>query len=153
MCAERSAVNTERRFINIVAILVSKVKASWLGKINLVSCDGKFSPNRAPGLDIDLWAIEGSFIWHFDKIDSGIFENVARHIFRSFPKFGFIDKLLPELRRIVGREPHQVFINPEELEVFQIHFVDRVELRFELLRCAVNVCIIHLHRAHPHQAE
>ena len=51
------------------------------------------------------------------------------------------------------REAHQIFLNPEEREIFQIHLVHGVELRLELVRRAVNVRVVHLHRAHPHQPE
>ncbi len=51
------------------------------------------------------------------------------------------------------RETHQIFVDPEELEIIQIHLVHGVELRFELLRRHVEMRIVHLHRAHPHQSE
>ena len=52
-----------------------------------------------------------------------------------FPKLRFIDEFLAELGRIVRRETHQIFLDPEELEIIQIHFVHGVELVLELLRC------------------
>ena len=51
----------------------------------------------------------------------------------------------------MSRETHQVFFDSEDLEIFQIHLVDGIELRFELLRRHVKMRIVHLHRAHPHQ--
>ena len=42
------------------------------------------------------------------------FANVARHIFGFLQSVRFIDKLLSELRRIVRRETHQIFLDPEK---------------------------------------
>ena len=50
-------------------------------------------------------------------------------------------------------ETHQIFLDPEELEIFQIHFVDRIELGFELFRCAVDMRVVHLQGAHSHETE
>ena len=51
------------------------------------------------------------------------------------------------------REAHQIFVDPEELEIFQIHLVHGVEFRVELFRRAVNMRVVHLQRAHPHESE
>ena len=48
-------------------------------------------------------------------------------------------------------ESHLVFLESKDLEIFEIHFVDRLEFIRELIRRAVNVCIVHLHGSHPHQ--
>ena len=51
------------------------------------------------------------------------------------------------------RETHDVFLDPEELEVIQIQFVHGEELGFELLLGAVDVGVVHLERTHAHEAE
>src|SRR5437867_1348239 len=51
------------------------------------------------------------------------------------------------------RKAHQIFLDPEKLEIVQIHLVYGVELRFELLRRHVEMGVVHLERAHPHQSE
>ena len=50
-------------------------------------------------------------------------------------------------------ETHEVFVDPEDLEILQVHLVDRVELGLELRLGAVEVRVVHLHRTHAHQAE
>ncbi len=51
------------------------------------------------------------------------------------------------------RETHQIFLDPEELEIVQIHFVHGVEFRFELFRRAIDVRVVHVQQAHPHQSK
>ncbi len=53
----------------------------------------------------------------------------------------------------MGGETHDVFLDAEDLEILQIHLVHGVELRFELLLGAVDVGVVHLERAHAHEAE
>ena len=62
-----------------------------------------------------------------------------------YPELGFIDEFLAELRRIVGGETHDVFLDAEDLEILQIHLVHGVELVLELLLGAVDVGVVHLH--------
>ena len=50
-------------------------------------------------------------------------------------------------------ETHDVFVDPEELEVFQIHLVHGEELRLELVFGAVDVGVVHLERANAHEAK
>ena len=42
------------------------------------------------------------------------------------------------------RETHQIFLDAEQLEIFQIHFVYGIEFRFELFRRHVEMRVIHL---------
>ena len=151
--AERRAMNAERRLFGVVLVFVNEIEAARLREIDLVGRDGELAADRAPGLHVDLRSVERGFVRDLDKIDPGILEDVARHFFGLFPKLRFIDKLLSELGRIVGGETHQIFLDPEELEIFQIHLVHGVELRFELFRREINVRVVHLHRAHPHEPE
>jgi hypothetical protein len=53
----------------------------------------------------------------------------------------------------VRAEAHDVFLDAENLEILQIHLVDRVELGGELLRRAIDVRVVHVERAHAHEAE
>ena len=80
-------------------------------------------------------------------------EDAADHVFGLEPERGVIDEFLAELGWIVGGETHDVFLDPEDLEILQIHLVDGVELGFELLFGAVDVGVVHLQRTHAHEAE
>ena len=53
----------------------------------------------------------------------------------------------------MGGEAHDVFLDAEDLEILQIHLVHGVELALELLLGAVDVGVVHLERAHAHEAE
>ena len=151
--AKRRAMNADRDLVGVVAVLIAKIKIARLREIDLVGRDGKLASDHAPRLHVDLRPVKGRFVRHFDVIDSRVFQNVARHLFGLFPKLRFIDKFLAELRWIVRRETHQIFVDPEELEIVQIHFVHRIELGFELLRRHVEMGVVHLQRAHPHESE
>ena len=66
---------------------------------------------------------------------------------------GSLTNFSPQPGRVVRAEAHDVFLDAENLEIFQIHFVDRVELGRELFRRAINVRVVHVQRAHAHEAE
>src|SRR5207237_2894507 len=104
------------------------VERARLGKVDLISRDRKLAPDCAPCLHVDFWSVERRFIRHFNKVDPGILQDAARHFFGLPPKLGFIDKFLSELRGIVRRETHQIFLNPEKFEIIQIHLVCRLLL-------------------------
>ena len=53
----------------------------------------------------------------------------------------------------MGAEAHLVAVEPEDLEVLQVHVVDRPELLGELLGRAVQVGVVHVHAAHAHEPE
>src|SRR2546428_11055416 len=116
-------MNAKRRLLGVVAVPVSEIESAWLREVDLVGGDAELATNRAPGLHVDLWTIKRRLVRHFDKIDSGILEDTACHFLGFFPKLRFINKLLAQFRRIVSREAHQIFLDPEELEIFQIHLV------------------------------
>src|SRR3954451_4957127 len=103
VCAKRRAMNTDRDLVDVIAVLIAKVKIARLREIDLVSRDGKLASDHAPRLHVDLWPVKGRFVWHFDVIDPGVFQNIARHLFGLFPKLRFIDEFLPKLLWIVGR--------------------------------------------------
>ena len=123
------------------------------GEIDLVGGDGEFAADGAPDLDVDLRAVEGGFVRHFDVVDAAALEDAADHVLGLEPERGVIDEFLAELRRIVGGETHDVFLDAEDLEILQIHLVHGEELGFELLFGAVDVGVVHLERAHAHEAE
>src|SRR5882724_2264941 len=101
--AKGGAMDADRNFVDVIAIFVAKVKVARLGEIDLVRRDRKLASDYAPRLNVDLWAVKGCFVWHFDIIDSGVLQNVACHFLGFFPKFWFIDKFLAELGWIVRR--------------------------------------------------
>src|SRR5437867_7435963 len=98
---ERRAMNADRCLVSVVPVFVAKIKIARLREIDLVGRDGKLAADHAPCLNVDLRAVEGGFVRHFDIIDSGILENVTSHFLSLFPKLRFIDKFLAELGRIM----------------------------------------------------
>src|SRR4051795_7569135 len=86
--AERRAMDAERNLVNIIAVAINKIEPARLRKIDLVGCDGEFAADHAPDLHIDLRTVERRLVGHFDIIDTGILENIARHFFGLFPKLG-----------------------------------------------------------------
>src|SRR5829696_10453290 len=51
------------------------------------------------------------------------------------------------------RKPHDIFINAKYLEILEVHFIYGTELTVELLLGAIDVCIIHVQAADPHQSK
>src|SRR5438876_6011091 len=100
MRAERRTMDADWNLLDIIAVLVAKIKIARLGEIDLVGRDGKLAADHAPRLHVDLWSVKRRFVWHFDVINPRVFQNVARHLFGLLPKLGFIDKFLPKLRGI-----------------------------------------------------
>src|SRR2546422_4353737 len=96
MRSERCAMNADRDLVDVIAVLVAKIKIARLGEIDLVGRDGKLAADHAPRLHVDLWSVKRRFVWHFDVINPRVFQNVARHLFGLLPKLGFIDKFLPK---------------------------------------------------------
>src|SRR5438874_10897875 len=106
--AERRAMNAKWRLLGVVAIFVNEIEPARLREVVLVGRDGKLAADRAPGLHVDLRAVERGFVWHLDDIDSGILEHASRLLFCLLPQFWLIDMLFPELAGIVGRGTHQM---------------------------------------------
>src|SRR5882724_2454675 len=113
MRTERRAMNADRDLVCVIAVLVAKIKIARLSEIDLICRYGKLAADHAPRLHVDLRAVKGRFVSHFDIVDAGILENVTSHLFGLFPKLWFIDKFLSKLRGIVRREAHQIFVDPE----------------------------------------
>src|SRR5436190_23980645 len=116
MGAEGCAMNAKRCLLGVVLVFVNEIEPARLREIDLIGRNRKFAANHAPRLDVDLWSVKGRFIRNFDIIDAGILQDIARHLLRFFPKLWLIDKFLTEFGWIVGREPHQISLDPEELE-------------------------------------
>ena len=153
MCAERRAVDAERGLEGVVAILVGEIEARRDGEVDLVGGDGKFAADGAPNLNVDLRAVESGFVRHLDIVDAAALKDTANHVLSLEPEFGLVDVFLAKLGRIVGGETHHVFVDAEDLEILEIHFIDRPELGFELLLGAVDVGVVHLHGTDAHEAE
>ena len=151
--AEWSAVDAQRRLFSVVAVAVVQAEFGGNGKINLVRCDGELAPDCAPDLDIDLRPIESGFIWHFHKIDATFDQDISHHVLGLFPKLRLIHKFLPQLFGVMRGEPHLVFLQSENLEIFDIHLVHGAKLSCELLLRAVNMGVVHIKRTHAHQPE
>ena len=123
---------------------VGEVETLRHSEVHLVRRDGELAADGAPDLHVDLRSVEGGFVGDFDVVDAGSLEDVAHHLFGLPPEFRFVHELLAELGGIVGGEAHDILLDAEELEVFQIHLVHRVELRLELVFRAIDVGVVHL---------
>ena len=100
--AERRAVNAERSLLGVVAVFVDEAEALRHGEIDLVGGDGEFAADRAPDLDVDLRAVKGGFVRHFDVVDAGLRCRTPRTMSSVLiPELRFIDEFLAELGRIV----------------------------------------------------
>ena len=143
--AQRRAMNAERRRLGIVARPIHQPEPFRHGEVDLVGGNGELAPDRAPHLHIDLRSVEGGFIGHLDIIDAAALQNPTHHRFGPQPEFRLIDKFLTELRRVVGRKAHEIFVDPENLKILEIHRVDRIELGFELFLGAIDMRVVHLH--------
>src|SRR6266513_5179947 len=108
-------MNADRDLVDVVAVLVAKIKIARLREIDLVRRDGKLASYYAPRLHVDLGAVKSCFVRHFDIIDSRVLQDVTCHLLGFLPKLWFIDKFLAELPGIVRREAHEIFVDPEQL--------------------------------------
>src|SRR5262245_614944 len=95
MRAEWGAMNADRNLLGIVTVLVAKIEAAWLRKIDLVGRDGKLAADHAPSLDVHLRSVKRGLVRNFYVIDARAFQNIASHVFGLFPKLRFVDKFLP----------------------------------------------------------
>src|SRR4029453_18890973 len=89
VCTERRAMNADRNLVDVVAVLIAKIKIARLREIDLVGRDGKLASDYAPRLHVDLRRVKRRFVRHLDVIDPGIFENATRHLLGLFPKLRF----------------------------------------------------------------
>src|SRR5690348_4475760 len=98
MRAERRAVNTDRNLINVVTVLITKIKIPRLREIDLVRGERELAPDDAPHLHVNFWSVKRRFVWNFYVVDARTLQDVARHLFGLLPELRFIDKFLAELR-------------------------------------------------------
>ncbi len=149
-------MDAERGFIHIVLVAIDQAEFARDGEVHLVGGQGEFAANDAPDLHVNFRAVEGRLIRHLDVVDAGVLERFADHFFGLFPKLRFVDEfgvVASQARGIVGAETHDVFLDAEDFEILEIHFVDGIELLGELLWSAVDVGVVHVERAHAHEAE
>ena len=152
VCAQRGAVNAERSLCGVFARLVLEAEALGHGKVHLVRGDGELPAGDAVHLHIDLWPVKRGLVLYFHKINARLDENFANHVLSLQPQLRFVDVFVAEPFGAVRAEAHAEFLKPENLEIFQVHFVDGSEFVGELLRRAVDVRVVHLHRPHAHEA-
>ena len=151
--AQGRAMDAEWRFLGVVPVAIMQPELGGHGEIDLVCGNGEFTADGAPDLDIDLRPVEGGFVWHFHEIDAALNQNIPHHVLGLFPKLRLIHKFLAQLFRVMRGEAHLVFLQSENLEVFDIHLVDGAEFCSELLLRAINVGIVHVQRTHAHETE
>jgi len=153
MRAERRAVDAQRGLLGVVPVAIDQAEALGHGEVHLVGGQGELTANDAPDLDVNFGAVEGGFVGHLDVVDAGVFEHVAHHVLGLKPQFRFVDVFAAQAFPAVGAEAHEVFLNAEDFEVFEVHLVDGIEFLRELLGGAVDMRVVHVHRAHAHEAE
>ncbi len=151
--SERGAVDAQRGFVRVVAVPVGEAETFWNREIDLIGRDREFASDGTPDLHVDLGAIESGFVGDFDKMDARFDENIPDHFLGLAPELRLVDELLSQLFWVMSGESHEVLFEAEDLEVFEVHLIHGDELRFELFRGAVQMGVVHLHRADPHEAE
>src|SRR5690349_10476141 len=98
MRAERRAVNADRNLINVVAVLITKIKISRLREIDLVRRERELAPDDAPYLHVNFWSVKRRFVWNFYVVDARTLQDIPRHLFGLLPELRFIDEFPSELR-------------------------------------------------------
>ena len=62
----------------------------------------ELAADGAPDLDVDLRAVEGGFVRHFDVVDPAPLQDAAHHLLGLEPERTVIDELLAQLGWVVG---------------------------------------------------
>src|SRR5262245_19301936 len=93
---QRCAMNADWRFFGVIAVLVNEIKPARLCEIDLIGGKCELASDHAPDLHIDLRTVKRRFVRHFHVVNSGILEDVPRHLLSLLPKIGFVDKILSE---------------------------------------------------------
>jgi len=158
--AYQALVSGKRRAMNDhwsldLALFVDegKVKTFRLSKIYLVGCQRKLTPDGRFHLHIDLRPVESRLIRLLNEGDVMLDHRAAHHVFGLEPHLGVVHIFLAQPTRVVSGQAHDVFLNTEELEIFEVEVDDPGELVLELALGTIDVRVVHLHRAHAHQAE
>jgi hypothetical protein len=154
--AERRAMDAQRRLVRVVLVAINQAEFSRHGEIHLVRRQRELAADDAPDLHVNLRAVKRRLVRHLHVGNLRIKQHLADQVLRLLPQFRFVDELgvvAGQARRIVRAEAHDVFLDAENLEILQIHFVDGIELGGELFRRAIDVRIVHVERADAHEAE
>ena len=151
--AQRRTVDTERCLLLTFGVDKRQIKTLGLGEVNLVGGQRELAADGAPNLHIDLGAVEGCLVGHFHEGNVAVRHGFAHHVFRLGPEAGVVDIFLAQAAWMVRAQPHDKAVDAKEIEVTTIECNDAHELLLELRLGAVDVGVVHLHRAHAHQAE
>ena len=153
MRTQRRAVNNNGSLLLVFLVDISKIKSLRLRKIHLIGCQSKFTSNGTPNLNINFGSVKSRFIFYFYIAHAHALQHTTYHIFCLLPQFWHVDVLLTQLLRIVLRESHHILINTKLLEIFQIQGIHPFKFFLKLCFGAINVCVVHLQTAHPHQTK
>ena len=146
-------MDAQRRLVRVVLVAVGQAELGGHGEVHLVGGDGEFAADGAPHLHVDLRPVERRLVGDLHVVDAGFVQHLAHHVLGLFPKLRFIDVFLAQPFRRGGAEAHLIFFEAEDFEILQIHVVHRAELVGELLLGAIDVRVVHVERAHAHEAE
>ena len=150
---QRRAMDAQRCLVRIVLVPIDQAEAFGHGEVHLVGRQCEFAADDAPDLHVDLRAVKRGFVRHFHVVDFRINQHLPDHVLGLLPEFRFVDVFLAHALRRRGAEAHDAFLDSENLEIFQVHFVHRVELGGKLLRRAINVRVVHVQRPDAHEAD
>ncbi len=145
MRAKRGPMDAQGCFFNPVFIGEDQVEPSRLCKVHLVGCQGELFPDYTPDLSVNFGAIEGGFVGSLHERYAAIGHGAPHHFFRLHPQALVIHVFLAQAFLAVQRKAHDVFRDPEQVEIFLVHVHDPHELLLELVFCHVHVGIVHLH--------
>ena len=138
----------------VVLVAVGQAELGGHGEVHLVGGQREFAADDAPDLHVNLRAVKRRFVRHLDVVDAADSMSTSRTMSSVLiQSSGSLTYFLPRPSGDVRAEAHDVFLDAENLEILQIHLVDRVELLRELLRRAINVRVVHVERADAHEAE
>ncbi len=145
MRAERRAMDAQRRLLGIVAVAVVQAELRGHGEIHLVRGQRELAADDAPDLHVNLRAVKRRFVRHFDVVDAVNQSKLCAPCPRSCStSSGSLTNFLPSLPRSCVLKRITIFFDAENLEILQIHLVDRIELCGELFlacnKCARRSC-------------
>ena len=150
---ERGAVDAQRRLLLPVAVDEGEVEALRHGEVDLVGRQGELLANDAPNLHVDLGAVKGRLIGHFDIRHLAVVHGPAHHCLGLEPQALVVDVFLAQSGFGMRAQAHQVLVDAEDLEVLVVQVDHAHELLLEQVFGDVEVGVVHLHRAHAHQPE
>src|SRR6266566_1903623 len=92
--AQRRAMDAERRFLRVVAILIDKAKTLGHGEVHLIGRQREFAADDAPDLHVNLRAVKRRFVRDFLVGNLRINQYPPDHVFGLLPEHGFVDVFL-----------------------------------------------------------